>query len=239
MSYIFVLFDQFACTAMQFFVDTADLDEIREANDMGVLDGVTTNPSLVKDEGNVDFHEHVFKICEIVDGDVSAEVTATNFDGMMEEAHQLHQIHENVVVKIPLIKDGIKALRALDEEGIETNCTLCFSPTQALLAAKAGADYISPFLGRIDDISSDGMGLIEEIAQIYDNYAFDTDVLAASIRHPTHVKRAALAGADVATMPFETLLNLLDHPLTDRGLERFLDDWQEYKEARKAEAGLA
>jgi transaldolase len=239
MSYIFVLFDQFACTAMQFFVDTADLDEIREANDMGVLDGVTTNPSLVKDEGNVDFHEHVFKICEIVDGDVSAEVTATNFDGMMEEAHQLHQIHGNVVVKIPLIKDGIKALRALDEEGIETNCTLCFSPTQALLAAKAGADYISPFLGRIDDISSDGMGLIEEIVQIYDNYAFDTDILAASIRHPTHVKRAALAGADVATMPFETLLNLLDHPLTDRGLERFLDDWQEYKEARKAEAGLA
>ena len=239
MSYIFVLFDQFACTAMQFFVDTADLDEIRKANDMGVLDGVTTNPSLVKDEGNVDFHEHVFKICEIVDGDVSAEVTATNFDGMMEEAHQLHQIHGNVVVKIPLIKDGIKALRALDEEGIETNCTLCFSPTQALLAAKAGADYISPFLGRIDDISSDGMGLIEEIVQIYDNYATDTDILAASIRHPTHVKRAALAGADVATMPFETLLNLLDPPLTDRGLERFLDDWQEYKEARKAEAGLA
>lgn len=239
MSYISVLFDQFARTAMQFFVDTADLDEIREANDMGVLDGVTTNPSLVKDEGNVDFHEHVFKICEIVDGDVSAEVTATNFDGMMEEAHQLHQIHGNVVVKIPLIKEGIKALRALDEEGIETNCTLCFSPTQALLAAKAGADYISPFLGRIDDISSDGMGLIEEIVQIYDNYAFDTDILAASIRHPTHVKRAALAGADVATMPFETLLNLLDHPLTDRGLERFLDDWQEYKEARKAEAGLA
>ena len=239
MSYIFVLFDQFACTAMQFFVDTADLDEIREANDMGVLDGVTTNPSLVKDEGNVDFHEHVFKICEIVDGDVSAEVTATNFDGMMEEAHQLHQIHENVVVKIPLIKDGIKALRALDEEGIETNCTLCFSPTQALLAAKAGADYISPFLGRIDDISSDGMGLIEEIVRIYDNYAFDTDILAASIRHPTHVKRAALAGADVATMPFETLLNLLDHPLTDRGLERFLEDWREYKDARKAEAGLA
>ena len=239
MSYISVLFDQFARTAMQFFVDTADLDEIREANDMGVLDGVTTNPSLVKDEGNVDFHEHVFKICEIVDGDVSAEVTATNFDGMMEEAHQLHQIHGNVVVKIPLIKEGIKALRALDEEGIETNCTLCFSPTQALLAAKAGADYISPFLGRIDDISSDGMGLIEEIVQIYDNYAFDTDILAASIRHHTHVKRAALAGADVATMPFETLLNLLDHPLTDRGLERFLDDWQEYKEARKAEAGLA
>ncbi|PSQ74516.1 MAG: fructose-6-phosphate aldolase [Bacteroidetes bacterium QH_9_64_21] len=224
---------------MQFFVDTAHLDDIREANDMGVLDGVTTNPSLVKDEGNVDFHEHVLRICEIVDGDVSAEVTATSFNGMMEEAHQLHQIHENVVVKIPLIKAGIKALRALDEEGITTNCTLCFSATQATLAAKAGADYISPFIGRIDDISSDGMSLIEEIVQIYDNYDVDTDILAASIRHPTHVKRAALAGADVATMPFETLLNLLDHPLTDRGLERFLDDWRDYKEARKAEAGLA
>ena len=223
---------------MQFFVDTAYLDDIREANDMGVLDGVTTNPSLVKDEGNVDFHEHVLRICEIVDGDVSAEVTATGFNGMMEEAHQLHQIHENVVVKIPLIKAGIKALRALDEEGITTNCTLCFSATQATLAAKAGADYISPFIGRIDDISSDGMSLIEEIVQIYDNYDVDTDILAASIRHPTHVKRAALAGADVATMPFETLLNLLDHPLTDRGLERFLNDWRDYEEARKAEAGL-
>ena len=223
---------------MKFFVDTADLDEIREANDMGILDGVTTNPSLVKDEGNVDFHEHVYKICEIVDGDVSAEVTATDFDGMMEEAHTLAQVHDNVVVKIPLIKEGIKALRALDEEGIPTNCTLCFSPNQALMAAKAGADYISPFIGRVDDIAADGMTLIEEIVQIYDNYDFDTEVLAASVRHPTHVKRAALAGADVATMPFETLLKLLDHPLTDRGLERFLADWEEYKEARKAEAGL-
>jgi transaldolase len=173
-----------------------------------------------------------------VDGDVSAEVTATDFDGMMEEAHALSQVHENVVVKIPLIKEGIKALRALDEEGIPTNCTLCFSPNQALLAAKAGADYISPFIGRVDDIAADGMTLIEEIVQIYDNYDFDTEVLAASVRHPTHVKRAALAGADVATMPFDTLLKLLDHPLTDRGLERFLADWEEYKEARKAEAGL-
>jgi transaldolase len=223
---------------MKFFVDTANLDEIREAADMGVLDGVTTNPSLVKEEGNVDFHEHVFRICEIVDGDVSAEVTATDFDGMMDEGRTLHQIHDNVVVKIPLIKDGIKALRALDEEGIRTNCTLCFSPTQALLAAKAGADYISPFIGRIDDISSDGMTLIDEIVQIYDNYGFDTEILAASIRHPTHVKRAALAGADVATMPFETLTKLLNHPLTDNGLQRFLDDWEAYKEARKAEAGM-
>ncbi|PEN08719.1 fructose-6-phosphate aldolase [Longimonas halophila] len=220
---------------MKFFVDTANLEEIREAADMGILDGVTTNPSLVKAEGNIDFHDHVVRICEIVGegNDVSAEVTATDFEGMMEEAHQLAPLHENVVVKIPLIKAGIKALRALDQEGIRTNCTLCFSPTQALLAAKAGADYISPFIGRIDDISSDGMGLIEEIRQIYDNYeALDTEILAASIRHPTHVKRSALAGADVATMPFGTLTSLLDHPLTDRGLERFLEDWEAYKETR-------
>ena len=221
---------------MKFFVDTANLDEIREAAGMGVLDGVTTNPSLVKAEGNVDFHERVLEICQVVGGDVSAEVTATDFDGMMEEAHTLAKIHDNVVVKIPLIKEGIKALKALDGEGIRTNCTLCFSPTQALVAAKAGADYISPFIGRIDDISSDGMTLIEEIRQIYDNYeGLDTDILAASIRHPTHVKRAALAGADVATMPFETMTKLLDHPLTDRGLERFLEDWEDYKEAQDEE----
>jgi len=224
---------------MKFFVDTANIGEIQEANDMGILDGVTTNPSLVKKEGNIDFHEHVFRICEIVDGDVSAEVTATDFDGMMDEARTLHQIHDNVVVKIPLIKEGIKALKACADEGIRTNCTLCFSSTQALIAAKAGASYISPFIGRIDDISSDGMGLIEEIVQIYDNYGFETEILAASIRHPTHVKRAALAGADVSTMPFDTLLKLLNHPLTDNGLERFLDDWEEYKSARKAEAGMA
>ena len=224
---------------MKFFVDTADLDQIREARDMGILDGVTTNPSLVKEQGNVDFHEHVFQICELVDGDVSAEVTATDFDGMMEQARTLAQVHDNVVVKIPLIKEGIKALRALDEEGIPTNCTLCFSPTQALLAAKAGAGYISPFIGRIDDISSDGMGLIEEIVQIYDNYGFETEILAASIRHPTHVKRAALAGADVATMPFETMTKLLEHPLTDRGLERFLADWEDYQDAKEEEVAAA
>ncbi|NBC85657.1 MAG: fructose-6-phosphate aldolase [Bacteroidetes bacterium] len=224
---------------MKFFVDTANLEEIREANDMGVLDGVTTNPSLVKKEGNIDFHEHVFTICDIVDGDVSAEVTATEFDGMMGEARTLAQIADNVVVKIPLIKEGIKALKACSEEGIRTNCTLCFSPTQALIAAKAGANYISPFIGRIDDISSNGMELIEEICQIYDNYGFETEVLAASIRHPTHVKRAALAGADVATMPFDTMMKLLNHPLTDRGLERFLDDWEDYEASRKAEAGMA
>ena len=218
---------------MKFFVDTANLEDIREAAGMGVLDGVTTNPSLVKAEGNVDFRERVLEICQVVDGDVSAEVTATEFDGMMEEARALTQIHDNVVVKIPLIKAGIKALRALDEEGIKTNCTLCFSPTQALLAAKAGADYISPFIGRIDDISSDGMTLIEEIRQIYDNYGFETDILAASIRHPTHVKRAALAGADVATMPFSVLTKLLEHPLTDRGLERFLADWEDYQASKE------
>ncbi|NBB73710.1 MAG: fructose-6-phosphate aldolase [Bacteroidetes bacterium] len=224
---------------MKFFVDTASLDAIHEAHDMGVLDGVTTNPSLVKKEGNVDFHKRVFEICEVVDGDVSAEVTATDFNGMMEEAHTLANIHENVVVKIPLIKEGIKALKALSDEGIRTNCTLCFSPTQALIAAKAGASYISPFIGRVDDISSNGMQLIEEVIQIYDNYGFETEVLAASIRHPMHVKEAALAGADVATMPFETMTKLLDHPLTDRGLERFLDDWEDYKASRKAEAGMA
>ncbi len=224
---------------MKFFIDTANLEEIREAHAMGVLDGVTTNPSLVKAEGNVDFHKRVFEICEIVEGgDVSAEVTATDFDGMMEEAHTLAQIHENVVVKIPLIKAGIKALKALSSEGIRTNCTLCFSPTQALVAAKAGASYISPFIGRIDDISSNGMQLIEEIIQIYDNYGFETEVLAASIRHPMHVKEAALAGADVATMPFDAMEKLLNHPLTDRGLARFLDDWQEYTATRKAEAGM-
>jgi len=225
---------------MKFFVDTANLKEIREAAGMGVLDGVTTNPSLVKAEGNVDFHERVLEICQIVEGDVSAEVTATEFDGMMEEARALAQIHDNVVVKIPLIKAGIKALRALDKEGIRTNCTLCFSPTQALLAAKAGADYISPFIGRIDDISSDGMGLVEEIRQIYDNYeGLDTDILAASIRHPTHVKRAALAGAEVATMPFSTMTKLLGHPLTDRGLERFLEDWEDYKAAQEEPTAAA
>ncbi len=223
---------------MKFFIDTANLDEVREANDMGVLDGVTTNPSLMKNEGNVDFHERIFAICEVVDGDVSAEVTATTFDGMMEQAHTLAQIHDNVVVKIPLIRAGIKALRALSGEGIRTNCTLCFSPTQALIAAKAGADYISPFIGRVDDISTDGIQLIEEIVQIYANYGFETEVLAASVRHPMHVKQAALAGADVATVPFDVLNQLLDHPLTDRGLERFLDDWEDYKAARRAEAGM-
>ncbi|ARA93283.1 MAG: fructose-6-phosphate aldolase [Bacteroidetes bacterium] len=221
---------------MKFFIDTADLDEIREANDMGVLDGVTTNPSLMKKAGGADFHEHIYKICEIVDGDVSAEVTATDFDGIMEEGRALAKIHENVVVKVPLILDGIKAIKALREEGIRTNCTLCFSPTQALIAAKAGAAYISPFIGRLDDISTNGMELIEQIVQIYANYGYETEVLAASIRHPMHVVEAALAGADVATIPFSVIKQLIKHPLTDIGLEKFLSDWEAYKAQKAAVA---
>lgn len=224
---------------MKFFIDTADLDEIKEAAEMGVLDGVTTNPSLMKKAGNVDFHEHIYKICELVDGDVSAEVTATDFKGIMAEGRTLAKIHENVVVKVPLILDGIKAIKALKEEGIRTNCTLCFSAPQALIAAKAGASYISPFIGRLDDIASTGMELIEQIVQIYNNYGFETEVLAASIRHPLHVVESALAGADVATMPFSVIKQLLKHPLTDIGLEKFLTDWKAYEEKLRAEAGVA
>ena len=221
---------------MKFFVDTADLDEIAEANDMGVLGGVTTNPSLMKAAAAkagsaLDFHDHIFKICEMVDGDVSAEVTAVDFAGIMEEAHALARIHTNVVVKAPLILDGIKAIKALNEEGIRVNCTLCFSPTQALIAAKAGAAYISPFLGRVDDISSDGMKVLNEIITIYRRYDYDTQVLAASIRHPMHVVEAALMGAHVATMPLKVIKKLLTHPLTDIGLERFLADWDKFRAA--------
>lgn len=216
---------------MKFFVDTADLEEIREAASLGVLDGVTTNPSLMRKAGNVNFHEHIYRICELVDGDVSAEVTAVEYDGIMEQARQLAPIHKNVVVKVPLIPDGIKALKTCSEEGIRTNCTLCFSPTQALIAAKAGANYISPFIGRLDDISTNGMELIEQIVRIYRQYDFATEVLAASIRHPLHVVEAALVGADVATMPLGVIKKLLHHPLTDIGLERFLADWREYEAA--------
>ncbi len=216
---------------MKFFVDTADLEEIREAASLGVLDGVTTNPSLMRKAGNVNFHEHIYRICELVDGDVSAEVTAVDYDGIMEQARQLAPIHKNVVVKVPLIPDGIKALKTCSEEGIRTNCTLCFSPTQALIAAKAGANYISPFIGRLDDISTNGMELIEQIVRIYRQYDFATEVLAASIRHPLHVVEAALVGADVATMPLGVIKKLLHHPLTDIGLERFLADWREYEAA--------
>jgi transaldolase len=215
---------------MKFFIDTADLDEIKEANDLGVLDGVTTNPSLCAKIGVADFEEHIAKICNLVDGDVSAEVVSTEYDDIVSEARHLADIADNVVVKVPLIKEGIKAIKTLSDEGIRTNCTLCFSATQALLAAKAGATYISPFIGRLDDISDDGMQLIEDVVTVYDNYGFDTEVLAASIRHPMHVLESARLGADVATMPLNVIDQLLHHPLTDRGLERFLDDWNALQE---------
>lgn len=219
---------------MKFFIDTADLDEIQEAHDLGVLDGVTTNPSLCAKIGVADFEGHIAKICNLIEGDVSAEVVSTDYDEIMTEAHHLATIADNVVVKVPLIKDGIKAIRSLSDEGIRTNCTLCFSAPQALLAAKAGATYISPFIGRLDDISEDGMQLIADIVTIYDNYDFETEILAASIRHPMHVFEAARLGADVATMPLKVIDQLLHHPLTDSGLERFLSDWDSLQEELKA-----
>ncbi len=219
--------------SMKFFIDTADLSEIKEAHSMGILDGVTTNPSLCAKVGVRDFEGHIAKICEIVAGDVSAEVVATDYAGMMEEGRRLAKIAPNVVVKIPLIKDGIKAIKTFTDEGIKTNCTLCFSATQALVAAKAGATYISPFVGRLDDISSDGMILIEEICTIYDNYGYETEVLAASIRHPMHVVAAAKLGADVATMPLSVIEMIIKHPLTDIGLDKFLKDWEKLQASLK------
>lgn len=220
---------------MKFFIDTADLEEIEEANNLGVLDGVTTNPSLCAKIGVADFEGHIAKICDMVDGDVSAEVVSTVYDDIMPEAQNLAGIADNVVVKVPLIKDGIKAIKSLSEEGIRTNCTLCFSAPQALIAAKAGATYISPFIGRLDDISEDGMQLIADVVQIYENYGYETEVLAASIRHPMHVLEAARLGADVATMPLKVIDQLLHHPLTDSGLERFLADWDKLQEKIEAE----
>jgi transaldolase len=218
---------------MKFFIDTADLSEIKEAHSMGILDGVTTNPSLCAKIGVRDFEGHIAKICEIVEGDVSAEVVSTEYAGMIEEGRRLAKIAPNVVVKIPLIKDGIKAIKTFSDEGIKTNCTLCFSSTQALVAAKAGATYISPFVGRLDDISSDGMILIEEICTIYDNYGYSTEVLAASIRHPMHVVAVAKLGADVATMPLSVIEAIIKHPLTDIGLEKFLQDWAKLQASLK------
>lgn len=218
---------------MKFFIDSADLNEIREAEAMGVLDGVTTNPSLCAKIGVRDFEGHVAKICEMVAGDVSAEVVSTEYNGMLTEGRKLAAIAPNVVVKVPLIKDGIKAIKTFTEEGIKTNCTLCFSSTQALIAAKAGATYISPFLGRLDDISTDGLTLIEEIVTIYSNYGYQTQVLAASIRHPMHVVECAKIGADVATMPLSVMESLLKHPLTDIGLEKFLSDWEKLQKSLK------
>jgi transaldolase len=210
---------------MKFFIDTADIKEIREAAAMGLVDGVTTNPSLVAKTGRK-FKDVLIEICDIVKGPVSAEVVGTKFDDMMREAREYAALRNNIVVKIPLIPEGLKAVRTCSEEGIKVNVTLCFSATQALLAAKAGATYISPFVGRLDDISTDGMQLIGEILEIYDNYAFPTEVLVASVRHPMHVHQAARMGAHVATCPFSVLMQLAKHPLTDLGLEKFLKDWE-------------
>jgi transaldolase len=214
---------------MKFFIDTANLDQIREAQDLGILDGVTTNPSLMAKEG-ITGHENILKhyvdICNIVDGDVSAEVISTDFAGMVAEGEKLAALHKNIIVKIPMIKDGIKALKYFFDKGIKTNCTLVFSAGQALLAAKAGATYVSPFVGRLDDISTDGMELIEKIRIIYDNYGFQTQILAASVRHPMHIIKCAEIGADVMTGPLSAILQLLKHPLTDSGLETFLNDYK-------------
>lgn len=210
---------------MKFFIDTANIDEIKEAAALGILDGVTTNPSLVAKEGK-DFRKLLDEILAIVDGPVSAEVISTDYEGILKEARDYAKIHKNIVVKVPLIKEGLKAVRTLTSENIKTNVTLCFSPSQAVLAAKAGATYISPFVGRLDDISHDGMELISQIVQIYKNYNYKTQVLVASIRHPLHFVEAALLGADVCTMPFAVIEKLFNHPLTDIGLNKFLSDWK-------------
>ena len=214
---------------MKFFIDTANLDEIREANDLGILDGVTTNPSLMAKEG-ITGHDNILKhyvdICNIVDGDVSAEVIATDYEGMIKEGEALAALHQNIVVKIPMIEEGVKALKYFSDQGIRTNCTLVFSAGQALLAAKAGATYVSPFIGRLDDISTDGLNLIEEIREIYDNYNFSTQILAASVRHTMHVIDCAKIGADVMTGPLSSIKGLLKHPLTDIGLAKFLEDYK-------------
>ncbi len=210
---------------MKFFIDSANINEIKEAESLGVLDGVTTNPSLVAKEGK-EFKTLLREICAIVDGPISAEVVSTDFDGMMKEGRDLAKIHKNIVVKVPLIKEGLKAVKALKAEGIRTNVTLCFSPNQALMAAKAGAYFISPFIGRLDDISTNGMQLISQIVTIYKNYNFQTEVLVASVRHPLHVVEAAMIGAHICTIPFKVIDQLIKHPLTDLGLERFLADWK-------------
>ncbi len=208
---------------MQIFIDSADIEEIRDAAAMGVVDGVTTNPSLVAKTGRP-FKDVLVDICEVVDGPISAEVVSTDYDGILGEARELAKMHDNIVVKVPLIAEGLKAVRTLTDEGIRTNVTLCFSPTQGLLAAKAGATFISPFVGRIDDISGNGMEVVEQLVTIYRNYGLETRVLAASVRHPVHVVQASLIGADVATIPYKVILQLVKHPLTDIGLERFLAD---------------
>ncbi len=212
---------------MKFFIDTANLSQIKEAQDLGVLDGVTTNPSLMAKEGikgQDKILKHYVDICNLVTGDVSAEVIATDFEGMVKEGEALADLHERIVVKIPMIKDGVKAIKYFTEKGIRTNCTLVFSAGQALLAAKAGATYVSPFIGRLDDVSTDGLRLIEDIRTIYDNYGYETQILAASVRHPMHIIECAMIGADVATCPLSAITALLKHPLTDSGLAQFLAD---------------
>ena len=215
-------------TQMKFFIDTANLDQIKEAQDLGILDGVTTNPSLMAKEGisgNENIINHYKKICEIVDGDVSAEVISTDYDGIINEGEKLASLHPNIVVKVPMIKEGIKAIKYFTDNGIKTNCTLIFSAGQALLAAKAGATYVSPFIGRLDDVSTDGVDLIAQIREIYDNYMYDTEILAASVRHPMHIIQCAEIGADVMTGPLSAITALLNHPLTDIGLAKFLADF--------------
>ena len=213
---------------MKFFIDTANIDEIKEANSMGMVDGVTTNPSLIAKE-NRDFEEIIKDICSIVDGPISAEVISLEADGMVEEARSLASIHKNIVIKVPMTIDGIKATRTLSDEGIKTNVTLVFSPLQALMAAKAGATFVSPFVGRLDDISHDGLVLVEQIVDIYDNYGYETEVIVASVRNPLHVLESALMGADIATIPFNVLSKLAAHPLTDKGIKAFLQDWEKTK----------
>lgn len=214
---------------MKFFIDTANIDQIQEAQQLGVLDGVTTNPSLMAKEGITgrnNILKHYVEICNIVDGDVSAEVIGTSFEQMVREGEELADLHDQIVVKVPMIRDGVKALKYFTERGIRTNCTLVFSPGQALLAAKAGATYVSPFIGRLDDISTDGLNLISEIREIYDNFDFQTEILAASIRHTMHIIECAKLGADVMTGPLSSIEGLLKHPLTDIGLEKFLADYR-------------
>ncbi|AIJ06113.1 putative transaldolase [Methanocaldococcus bathoardescens] len=217
---------------MKFFLDTANVEEIKKYAELGLVDGVTTNPTLVAKEGR-DFYEVVKEICEIVDGPVSAEVISTDAEGMVKEARELAKIADNIVIKIPMTKDGMKAVKILSAEGIKTNVTLVFSPLQALLAAKAGATYVSPFVGRLDDIGHVGMKLIEDVVKIYKNYDIKTEVIVASVRHPWHVLEAAKIGADIATIPPAVMDKLFNHPLTDIGLERFLKDWENYLKSRK------